>query len=204
MPANPSRPPLIGLTGTIGAGKSTALAAFARHGCAVLDADAVVHDLYRRADVRDTVAAKLGAGVIGRDGAIDRAAVARWIFGDPELQAWLEGYIHPLVREEGRAWRAAAASADPPPRALVEEVQLLFEGDHREAYDRVLVVTASPSIRRARLTGRGPLERLAEREARLMPEAEKLALADDVLVNDGDVAALDRAVRAYLDRVAPQ
>jgi dephospho-CoA kinase len=204
MPAKPSRPPLIGLTGTIGAGKSTALAAFARHGCAVLDADAVVHDLYRRADVRDTVAAKLGAGVLGGDGTIDRAAVARSIFGDDELRAWLEGYIHPLVREAGRTWRAAAAAADPPPRALVEEVQLLFEGDHREAYDRVLVVTASPSIRRGRLTGRGPLERLEEREARLMPEAEKLALADDVLVNDGDVAALDRAVEAYLDRVAPR
>ena len=204
MPAKRSRPPLIGLTGAIGAGKSTALAAFARHGCAVLDADAVVHDLYRRADVRDTVAAKLGAGVIGRDGVIDRAAVARWIFGDDELRAWLEGYLHPLVREVGLAWRERAEAAEPPPRALVEEVQLLFEGDHREAYDRTLVITASLPVRRARLVGRGPLEQIAAREARLLPEAEKLALADDVLVNDGDVAALDRAVAAYLDRVAPQ
>jgi len=204
MPAKPSRPPLIGLTGTIGAGKSTALAAFARHGCAVLDADAVVHDLYRRADVRDTVAAKLGAGVVGADGAIDRAAVARSIFGDDDLRAWLEGYIHPLVREASVAWRRQAEAAEPPPRALVEEVQLLFEGDHHEAYDRTLVVTASLPIRHARLAGRGPLERLEAREARLLPEAEKLALADDVLVNDGDVADLDRAVAAYLDRIAPR
>jgi dephospho-CoA kinase len=203
MPAKSSRPPLIGLTGTIGAGKSTALAAFARHGCAVLDADAVVHDLYRRADVRDTVARKLGAGVIGRDGAIDRAAVARCIFGDDALRAWLEGYIHPLVGEASRAWRRQAEAAEPPPRALVEEVQLLFEGDHREAYDRTLVVTASQRIRHARLADRGPLERLEAREARLLPEAEKVALADDVLVNDGDVADLDRAVAEYLDRVAP-
>ncbi len=103
MPAKRSRPPLIGLTGTIGAGKSTALAAFARHGCAVLDADAVVHDLYRRAEVRDTVAARLGGGVIGRDGTIDRrGGGARSIFGDDELRGWLEGYIHPLVREAAR------------------------------------------------------------------------------------------------------
>jgi dephospho-CoA kinase len=204
MPAKPSRPPLIGLTGAIGAGKSTALAAFARHGCAVLDADAVVHDLYRRADVRDTVAARLGGGVIGRDGAIDRAAVARFIFGDDELRGWLEGYIHPLVREAAEAWRTEARAAEPPPRALVEEVQLLFEGDRLDAYDRTLVITAAPSIRRARLVGRGALERIEAREARMLPEAEKLARADDVLVNDGDVAELDRAVAAYLDRVAPR
>ena len=204
MPAKRSRPPLIGLTGAIGAGKSTALAAFARHGCAVLDADAVVHDLYRRADVRDTVARRLGDGVIARDGTVDRAAVARFIFGDDELRAWLEGYIHPLVREAADAWRAEAFAADPPPRALVEEVQLLFEGDRLEGYDRTLVITAAPSIRRARLVGRGDLERIEAREARMLPEAEKVARADDVLVNDGDVAELDRAVVAYLDRVAPR
>jgi dephospho-CoA kinase len=204
MPAKRSRPPLIGLTGTIGAGKSTALAAFARHGCAVLDADAVVHDLYRRADVREAVAARLGAAVVGRDGAIDRPAVARAVFADEGLRAWLEGYIHPLVAEASRAWRERAAVADPPPRALVEEVQLLFEGDHREAYDRTLVVTTSQPLRHDRLVGRAPLEAIEAREARLLPEADKLALADDVLVNDGDREDLDRAVAAYLDRVAPR
>ena len=65
-------------------------------------------------------------------------------------------------------------------------------------------MTTSPEIRRARLVARGRLEGLAAREARLLPEAEKAALADDVIVNDGDVAALDRAVVAYLDRVAPR
>jgi dephospho-CoA kinase len=204
MPQKRSRPPLIGLTGAIGAGKSTALATFARHGCAVLDADAVVHDLYRRAAVRDTVAARLGGGMIGRDGTIDRAAVARSIFGDDELRTWLEGYIHPLVREASEAWREVSFAAEPPPRALVEEVQLLFEGDRVEAYDRTLVITASPTIRRSRLVGRGALERLEAREARLLPEADKIARADDVLVNDGDVASLDRAVAAYLERVAPR
>jgi dephospho-CoA kinase len=200
----PRRPPVIGLTGTIGAGKSTALAAFARHGCAVLDADAVVHDLYRTARVRDAVVARLGPGVLGRDGAIDRSAVARAIFADDDLRTWLEQFIHPLVHDEAVAWRDAALAADPPPRAVVEEVQLLFEGDRVDAYDRTLVVTAAPEIRRGRLVARGRLEGLAAREARLLPEALKAERADDVIVNDGDVAALDRAVATYLDRIAPR
>ncbi len=200
----PRRPPVIGLTGTIGAGKSTALAAFARHGCAVLDADAVVHDLYRTARVRDAVVARLGPGVLGRDGAIDRSAVARAVFADDPLRAWLEEFIHPLVHEAAVAWREAALAADPPPRAVVEEVQLLFEGDRVDAYDRTVVVTAAAEIRRGRLVARGRLEGLAAREARLLPEALKLERADDVIVNDGDVAALDRAIAAYLDRIAPR
>ena len=200
----PRRPPVIGLTGTIGAGKSTALAAFARHGCAVLDADAVVHDLYRTARVRDAVVARLGPSVLGRDDAIDRSAVARAIFADDDLRTWLEELIHPLVHDEAVAWRDAALAADPPPRAVVEEVQLLFEGDRVDAYDRTVVVTAAPEIRRGRLVARGRLEGLAAREARLLPEALKAERADDVIVNDGDVAALDRAVAAYLDRIAPR
>jgi dephospho-CoA kinase len=170
----------------------------------VLDADAVVHDLYRTAAVRDAVVARLGPGVLARDGSIDRGAVARWIFGDDELRAWLESFIHPLVHDAAIAWREAALAADPPPRALVEEVQLLFEGDRGEGYDRTLVVTATPEIRRARLVGRGRLEGLAAREARLLSQDGKVALADDVIANDGDVSSLDRAVAAYLDRVAPR
>jgi dephospho-CoA kinase len=170
----------------------------------VLDADAVVHDLYRTAAVRNAVVARLGPGVLARDGSIDRGAVARWIFGDDELRAWLESFIHPLVHDAAVAWREAALAADPPPRALVEEVQLLFEGDRQEGYDRTLVVTATPEIRRSRLVARGRLESMAAREARLLPEGAKEALADDVIRNDGDVATLDRAVAAYLDRVAPR
>jgi dephospho-CoA kinase len=81
---------------------------------------------------------------------------------------------------------------------------LLFEGDRVDAYDRTLVVTAAPEIRRGRLVARGRLEGLAAREARLLPEALKAERADDVIVNDGDVAALDRAVATYLDRIAPR
>ena len=86
--------------------------------------------------MRDTVVARLGPGVLGRDGDVDRSAVARAIFGDDDLRSWLEQFIHPLVHEEAVAWRDAALAADPPPRAVVEEVQLLFEGGRVDAYDR--------------------------------------------------------------------
>ena len=131
----------------------------------MLDADSVVHALYRGTGVRDAVVARLGPGVLGRDGAIDRKAVAGVIFADEELRAWLESYIHPLVHDAALDWRRTALRAVPPPRALVEEVQLLFEGDRVEGYDRTLVVTTSPEIRRARLAARGRLEGLAAREA---------------------------------------
>src|SRR5215207_7028077 len=84
------RPLLVGLTGAIGAGKSAALAAFARHGAAVLSSDGVVHDLYRTPAVRDAVVARLGPGVLGADGEVDRSAVGARVFGDAELIAWLE------------------------------------------------------------------------------------------------------------------
>jgi len=110
--------------------------------------------------------------------------------------------LHPLVGRELERWREAAAAADPPPRLLVHEVPLLFEADLEGRYDRTLVVTTSPQLRQARLARRGGLEAIAAREARLLPEAEKLRRADDVLHNDGDLEALDRAVQAYVQRHA--
>ena len=87
-------PPSIGLTGSIGAGKSAALEAFARHGAAVLESDRIVHALYDRADVRDAVSERLGSAVRRVDGSIDRGRVAELVFAEPELRQWLEDLIH--------------------------------------------------------------------------------------------------------------
>jgi dephospho-CoA kinase len=195
----PERPPLIGLTGAIGAGKSAALAAFARHGAAVLDSDAVVHKLYEREDVRRAVAGRLGEGVLKPDGTVDRAEVARRIFPDESLRIWLEGLLHPLVGEEFAAW--AADQAERRPRALVHEVPLLFETGADARYDRTLVIVAAPDTRRRRIADRGGLDRLAERESRLLSDEERVERADDVISNDGDPDDLDRAIAAYLDRL---
>ena len=198
---------VIGLTGTIGAGKSTALAAFARHGCAVLDADAVVHDLYRTAPgARHRRRAPRPRRARAVTATIDRAAVAARSSATTTCVRWLEQYIHPLVHEEAVAWRDAALAADPPPRAA--GARRCSCCSRATAVERVRPHArrhgTAPQIRRGRLVARGRLEGLAAREARLLPEAEKAGAADDVIVNDGDVADLDRAVAAYLDRVAPR
>src|SRR5581483_9120191 len=96
--------PFVGLTGGIGAGKSTALAALERLGAAVLSTDAVVHELYDSAEVRDAVVARFGASV-ARGGVIDRGALARAAFAGPEERAWLEGLLWPRVGSRMTAWR---------------------------------------------------------------------------------------------------
>jgi dephospho-CoA kinase len=165
----------------------------------VLDSDAVVHELYATDEVRAAVVARYGPGVLGPDGAVDRRALARRIFADAREREFVERLIHPLVVRRAEDWRALQAARVPPPRALVQEVALLFEAGAADRYDRTLLVTAPAAARAQRLAARGGLEAAAAREARLLPEAEKRRLADDVLVNDGDLDALDRAVAAYLD-----
>jgi len=201
--SDPARPLFVGLTGVIGAGKSAALAAFARHGAAVLGSDAVVHGLYRTAPVRDAVVARLGAVLLGEDGEVDRSRVAARVFGDPALLRWLEALLHPLVDDAVAAWRVRADAAVPRPRLLVHEVPLLFEAGLEQRYDRTLVITAPDGVRRERLAARGGLAAVQERESRGLPQEERRRRANDEIVNDGDLAALDRAVAAYVERHAP-
>lgn len=167
----------------------------------MLDSDRVVHDLYRRPDVRDAVVDRLGGAVVGADGEIDRAAVAARVFADDELRRWLERLIHPLVARVVEDWVNEARARATPPRALVQEVALLFETGGAGRYDRTLVIAAAPEVRRRRVAARGGMERLDEREARLLPDREKAARADDVIVNDGDLTALDERIAAYLDQL---
>src|SRR5512132_922236 len=96
-----SRKPLnVAITGGIGAGKSEALRAFARHGAATVSSDEIVHHLLRRPEVRDAVVARMGNGIVAPDGEIDRGALATVVFNDREALAWLEATLHPLVAAE--------------------------------------------------------------------------------------------------------
>ena len=165
----------------------------------MLGSDAIVHELYGTATVREAVAARIGPGVVAADGSIDRRALARRVFADEDERRWLEALIHPLVAARAARWRERERARTPPPRALVQEVALLFEADLERRYDRTLLVTASPAHRAARLAARGGMAAIEERERLLLPEAEKRRRADDVLANDGDLAALDEAVARYLD-----
>ncbi len=152
--------------------------------------------------MRRAVADRFGPAVRAPDGSVDRRRLAAAAFAEPEGVAWLEALLHPLVGAEVVRAMEAAAAAVPPPPLVVNEVPLLYEAGLEGRYDRVVVVTADDAVRRGRLARRGGLEALERREARLLPEAAKIARADAVLVNDGDLAALDAAVAALVRRLA--
>jgi dephospho-CoA kinase len=177
---------VIGLTGGIGAGKSEALEAFARHGAATLSSDAVVHELYQRQDVRGAVGEHFGDGVVGRDGAIDRSAVARVVFADAGERRWLEALLLPLIGERFAEWRDRELASGE--RLLVHEAPTLFEAGIEDRYDAVVAITAPRELREQRRPG------AAARMAHQLPESEKAARSDFVYRNDGDLADLDRWV----------
>ncbi len=174
---------VVGLTGGIGAGKSEALRAFARHGAATLSSDAIVHELYARPDVREAVAGRWGPGVVRRDGSVDRGAIAARVFADPAERRWLEGLLLPLITERFVAWRDRELAAGRP--LLVHEAPTLFEAGVEDRYDAIVTVTAPAGLREARRPG------AAARMAHQLPEAEKAARSDFVYANDGDLDALD-------------
>ena len=141
--------PLIGLTGGMGAGKSTALQALERLGAAVQSSDAVVHELYEGAQLRDAVVARWGQEV-APGGVVDRAEVARRAFADEEGRAWLEATVWPLVGERMGSWLAQARALEPAPRAIVIEVPLLFEAGMEGTYDATIAVVAAEELRERR------------------------------------------------------
>jgi dephospho-CoA kinase len=186
---------LLGLTGGIGAGKSTALDAFARQGCPTLSSDAIVRDLYREPDVRTAVVERFGADVLGADGEVARAAVAARVFSDEIARRWLERLLHPRVAVALEVWRAEREQADPA-ALLVHEVPLLYEAGLAGRYDGVVVITAPDDVRRARSP-----ERFDERAGAQLPEAQKVARADYVYVNDGTAEDLERWVADLVARL---
>ncbi len=189
-------PPFIALTGGIGAGKSTALAALERLGAAVISSDAVVHELYGSPEVRDAVIARFGAEV-APDGVIDRAALAERAFATDADRSWLERLLWPLVQERVTAWRAAANRDEPPPRVLVVEVPLLFEAGSDAVYDATIAVIADEQVRADRARSRGH-RALDERSARQLSQEEKAARSKFVVSNDGDVAELEHKLSSIL------
>ena len=176
----PRLPIAVAITGAIGAGKSTALDAFRAHGAATVSSDEIVHHLLASdGDVRAALVGRLGEEVL-TDDRPDRIKIANAVFGDPERLAWLEGLLHPLVSREYLTWREQLAELDEPPVVCVTEVPLLFEVGAQERFDRVVVITAPAALREQR-------RRVArdDRDARLLPDREKVRQADFHYVNTG-------------------
>jgi dephospho-CoA kinase len=189
--------PFIGLTGGIGAGKSTALDALAGLGAAVLSTDRVVHDLYEDDRVKGAVSGRFGSSV-APSGVVDRAALARRAFATPEDRGWLEGLIWPLVNARIVDWRAGLQREAPPPRAAVVEVPLLFESGMASAFDATIAVVADEQLREQRAGSRGH-QALAERSTRQLSQKEKAQRATYVVVNEGTIEDLQAKLSAVLD-----
>ena len=179
------RPLAIAITGGIGAGKSEALAAFARHGAATISSDEVVHELYRDEEVSEALRERYGDGIFDGDEVI-RAALGAIVFADRSELAWLERLLHPKVMARTEAWRRELAALPNPPALAVNEVPLLYETDSEDRFDVVVVITA-PAELRAERAG----ERLDDREERLLSDDVKAGRADFAYVNDGSLADLD-------------
>jgi dephospho-CoA kinase len=191
--------PFVGLTGGIGSGKSTALAALERLGAAVLSTDRVVHELYESAEVRDAVVERFGREVAA-NGSVDRAALARAAFASDEGRRWLEQLLWPRVGERMVAWREELEHRSQRPRAAVVEVPLLFEAGMEGAFDATIAVIADEGLRAERASGRGH-DALDERLARQLSQQEKAHRATYVVTNDGDEAELEAKLSTVLGRL---
>ena len=192
----------IGLTGGIGSGKSTVAALLADRGAVVVDADRIAREVLEPGTPGlAAVAEEFGDGVLTADGALDRPALAAIVFADPGARARLDGIVHPLVRATA-AERVAAAPAD---AVVVQDVPLLVETGQAGSYDLVLVVEADEETRVDRLVGRGlTAEDARARMASQATDEQRRAVADVVLRNDGDRAALAAQVdRFWAERVRP-
>jgi dephospho-CoA kinase len=192
---------VLGLTGGIGMGKSTAANAFRRARIPVFDADAVVHRLQARGGraVRAIEAAFPGTV---RDGAVDRVALRQAVFGKPDALSRLESILHPMVQQEERAFVARARRQGK--RAVVLDIPLLFETGGDARVDRVVVVSAPRSVQMHRVRSRRRMNAadIAAVIARQMPDAEKRRRAD-VIVRTGlsrrtSLQTLSRLIREVL------
>jgi len=183
----------IGLTGGIGSGKSTVAELFAELGASVIDADAIAREVV--APGSEGLAALVdtfGSGILDPDGSLDRAALAAVVFSDPGARERLNAITHPRIA----ARTAELVAALPSDCVLIHDVPLLVELGMQDAYDLVVVVDAPDATRVARLVGRGLSETDARaRIAAQTTRAQRLAAADIVIDNSGDLASLSAQVR---------
>lgn len=194
---------VIGLTGGIATGKSTVATFLARLGATVVDADAEAHQAMRAGTaVFRAIVQEFGPEVVGEDGEIDRRALGRRVFADPDALARLNALVHPAVRQ--RLLERVEAAKRRGERAIVLEVPLLYESGFSDLVDEVWLVDADASLQEERLRR---LRGLSQEEARLriraqLPGEVKRRLAHVVIDNRGDLASLARRVaELWHDRV---
>ena len=194
---------VIGLTGSIGMGKSTVAQMFSEEGAPAFNSDDVVHELYARGGgaVAPVEAAFPG---VARDGAIDRSALSALLVDNPEAIKHLEAIVHPFVRQAQNAFLDRHRKAGV--AAAVLDIPLLFESGGAERVDQIVVVSAGADVQRARVMSRPGMseEKFATLLSRQMPDAEKRARADFVIDTSGEFDSTRAQVRAVLDALREQ
>ncbi len=196
-------PLLIGLTGGIASGKSAVADLLAAEGAVVIDADLLAREVVAPGTPGlAAVAERFGAGVLAGDGSLDRAALGRLVFADPDARRDLEALIHPQVRARADELTAAA----PVGAVVVQVIPLLVETGQQGAFDLVVVVDAAPAVQVDRIRARDGLDEAAA-HSRIRAQASRearLAAADWVIRNDGSREELAARVgRFWRDGVEP-
>ena len=184
---------VIGLTGSFGSGKSTVAAMLAEMGAPVLDADQVAREVVQPSQpaFREIVEA-FGERMVADDGTLDRKKLAQWVFTDAGARATLNRIVHPRVREATGRF----VEAHPEAPVVVLEIPLLLENDARQRVDKVAVVSTNERNRFGRLKAKGFSEKqIIERLGSQMSQARKIALADEVIRNEGDLKTTRERVR---------
>jgi dephospho-CoA kinase len=189
-------PAFVALTGTVAAGKSSALDALRRLGAETISSDEIVHELLTTDELRDALVERWGQRV-APDGEVDRGRVGEIVFRDPGELEWLEAQLHPRVGERIASWRQGLA---PDVRIAVVEVPLLFESRMESLFDAVVGVIAPPDVREHRAKGRG-LGELGGRGGRQLSDEEKAARCDFVVSNDGSLADLEAKLADLLPKL---
>ncbi len=184
----------VGLTGGIASGKSSAAALFEELGAAVVDTDAIAHDLTRSGGAAmEEIRRAFGPSFVAADGSLERAKMRQLVFNDPDAKARLEGILHPLIREQARARILAAQQ----PYVIVVVPLLIETGAYRDLIQRVLVVDCGEEQQVARAMQRSQLKEGEVRSilAAQLSRTERLKGADDVIDNNGGMEALRMQVQ---------
>lgn len=195
----PRRRLVLGVTGGVGCGKSEVGRILERLGFAVCDADRLAHDVITPGgEAYDAVVRRFGPPIVGPDGAIDRAALARIVFGDAAALADLNALTHPPTRRALRRWLDGLL----PECDAAALVPLLFEAGWTDGWTAVICVAARPDLVRERLLRRGwSEEEIRRRIAAQWPLEEKIRLADHVVWNNGTPTELEQNVMGILQRI---
>lgn len=189
----------LGLTGSIGMGKSATLDLFREEGAACWDSDSAVHRLYGPGGAAAAAIEAAFPGVTNAQG-VDRAALAKRVAGAPEALKRLEAIVHPLVAADRQAFLAARPQAP----LIVYDIPLLFEAGRENEVDAVVVVSAPAEVQRARVMARPGMtrEKFETLLARQLPDAEKRARADFVIQTDRGFDAARKDVRRIIATVS--